>query len=160
MNTRLDARVHDGEVLDEIELYGELIIAASDSEGPLSEAEIDAVLGVRHHDNLVKPDLVAPGNKIVDAAAVDNYLLTNNPQLDAGVSPADSRRMMYLNGTSMATPHVTGAAALYASTHPGATAAQIKAAILAAATPTAEAVCAGVVVSRTKSAPAPRSAVT
>jgi len=34
------------------------------------------------------------------------------------------------SGTSMATPHVTGAAALYASTHPGATAAQIKAAIL------------------------------
>jgi subtilisin family serine protease len=37
----------------------------------------------------------------------------------------------------MATPHVTGAAALYASTHPNATAAQIKAAILASATPTA-----------------------
>ena len=34
------------------------------------------------------------------------------------------------SGTSMATPHVTGAAALYASTHPGATAVQIKAAIL------------------------------
>jgi subtilisin family serine protease len=34
------------------------------------------------------------------------------------------------SGTSMATPHVTGAAALYASTHPGATAAQIKTAIL------------------------------
>jgi subtilisin family serine protease len=41
------------------------------------------------------------------------------------------------SGTSMATPHVTGACALYASTHPGATAAQIKAAILAAAVPTA-----------------------
>jgi len=40
------------------------------------------------------------------------------------------------SGTSMATPHVTGAAALYASTHPGSTAAQIKAAILAAAVPT------------------------
>lgn len=41
------------------------------------------------------------------------------------------------SGTSMATPHVTGAAALYASTHPGATAAQTKNAILtsAAATP-------------------------
>lgn len=34
------------------------------------------------------------------------------------------------SGTSMATPHVTGAAALYASTHPGATALQIKQAIL------------------------------
>jgi subtilisin family serine protease len=40
------------------------------------------------------------------------------------------------NGTSMATPHVTGGAALYASTHPGATAADIKAAILTATVPT------------------------
>ena len=37
------------------------------------------------------------------------------------------------SGTSMATPHVTGAAALYASTHPGATATEIKGAILASA---------------------------
>ena len=41
------------------------------------------------------------------------------------------------SGTSMATPHVTGAAALYASTHPLATAAEIKAAILGSVTPTA-----------------------
>lgn len=40
------------------------------------------------------------------------------------------------NGTSMATPHVSGAAALYASLNPGATATQIKAAILGQATPT------------------------
>jgi subtilisin family serine protease len=40
-------------------------------------------------------------------------------------------------GTSMATPHVTGGAALYASTHPGATAAQIRDAILSSAVPTA-----------------------
>ncbi len=41
------------------------------------------------------------------------------------------------SGTSMATPHVTGAAALYAATHPGAPAAQIKNAILSSAVPTA-----------------------
>lgn len=41
------------------------------------------------------------------------------------------------SGTSMATPHVTGAVALYASTRPGATAADIKAAILANTVPTA-----------------------
>ncbi|MGH8515116.1 MAG: S8 family serine peptidase, partial [Gammaproteobacteria bacterium] len=40
------------------------------------------------------------------------------------------------SGTSMATPHVTGAVALYASTHPGAGAAQIKNAILSSAVST------------------------
>jgi subtilisin family serine protease len=40
------------------------------------------------------------------------------------------------SGTSMATPHVTGAAALYKSSHPGATAADVKAAILGSAVPT------------------------
>lgn len=40
------------------------------------------------------------------------------------------------SGTSMATPHVTGAAALYAATKPGATAAVIKQAILDSAVPT------------------------
>jgi subtilisin family serine protease len=40
------------------------------------------------------------------------------------------------SGTSMATPHVTGACALYASTHPGTTAADIKAAILNSVTST------------------------
>jgi subtilisin family serine protease len=40
-------------------------------------------------------------------------------------------------GTSMATPHVTGAAALYAATHPGSSAANIKSGILSFAIPTA-----------------------
>ncbi|MGH8441376.1 MAG: S8 family serine peptidase, partial [Nevskiaceae bacterium] len=41
------------------------------------------------------------------------------------------------SGTSMATPHVSGAAALYASTHPGASHLQIQQAILSSGTPTA-----------------------
>ena len=40
------------------------------------------------------------------------------------------------SGTSMATPHVTGAAALYAATHPFAPASEIKNAILTSAVPT------------------------
>jgi subtilisin family serine protease len=40
------------------------------------------------------------------------------------------------SGTSMATPHVTGAAALYAAAKPGALASQIKAALLGSAVPT------------------------
>ena len=53
MQPRPDTRVQDREVLDEIELYGDLIIAASGSEGPLSEDQIDAILGIRHDDSAV-----------------------------------------------------------------------------------------------------------
>ena len=38
--------LQDPLVLDEIELYGELVIAASGSEEPLSQDRIDTVLGV------------------------------------------------------------------------------------------------------------------
>ena len=41
-----DARLQDPQVLDEIELYGDLVIAASASEQPLSRDEIDRVLGL------------------------------------------------------------------------------------------------------------------
>ena len=42
-----DGRLQDPQALDEIELYGELVIAASASERPLSPVEIDRVLGLR-----------------------------------------------------------------------------------------------------------------
>lgn len=46
MISKLDARVHDRVALDEIELYGELMIAASQSERSLTREEIDQILGV------------------------------------------------------------------------------------------------------------------
>ena len=47
MPRKADSRLEDPLVLDEIELYGELVIAASGSEGPLSQDQIDLVLGLR-----------------------------------------------------------------------------------------------------------------
>jgi len=44
--SKVDSRVQDSVALDEIELYGDLMIAASQSEGRMSRDEIDAVLGV------------------------------------------------------------------------------------------------------------------
>jgi subtilisin family serine protease len=61
-------------------------------------------------------DLGAPGSGIISTTAFNSY--------------------SSYSGTSMATPHVTGAVALYKSVHTGATAAQIKNAILSSAVPT------------------------
>jgi len=43
----LDARLHDAAALEEIELYGDVVIAASTVDRPLTLAEIDAALGLR-----------------------------------------------------------------------------------------------------------------
>lgn len=42
-----EARLQDPLALDEIELYGELVIAASASESSLTREEIDRALGVQ-----------------------------------------------------------------------------------------------------------------
>jgi subtilisin family serine protease len=52
------------------------------------------------------------------------------------ISTVPGGRYASYSGTSMATPHVTGAAALYAASHPGATAGDIRSALLASAVPT------------------------
>lgn len=44
---RPDARVQDPSILEEIELFGELVIAATARNCPLSVPEIDEILGLR-----------------------------------------------------------------------------------------------------------------
>lgn len=73
------------------------------------------------------------GRTTVDIGAPGSNIWSTVPRSTKGV--VTSGYASY-NGTSMATPHVTGAAALYKSSHAGATAADIKAAILGSAEPT------------------------
>ena len=41
-----DVRLEDDELLDEVELTANLIVAANQSETPMTPSEIDAILGI------------------------------------------------------------------------------------------------------------------
>ena len=73
------------------------------------------------------------GSTTVDIGAPGSGVVSTVPASSKGqvVSAYSS-----YSGTSMATPHVSGAAALYAAYHPGSSAATIKNAILSTALPT------------------------
>ncbi|MGW3651447.1 S8 family peptidase [Streptomyces sp. NPDC000878] len=71
--------------------------------------------GPRLGDSAVKPEITAPGVSITAARAAGTTMGT---PVDADYTTA--------NGTSMATPHVAGAAALVAQAHPDWTGEQIK----------------------------------
>ncbi|MCA1634500.1 MAG: S8 family serine peptidase [Acidobacteria bacterium] len=111
-------------------------ITSFSSRGPTRSFWTDDA-GVRHFDNLVKPDLAAPGNKIIAAAAHNNYLLSQNPSLDASVSGAPTKKQMYMSGTSMATPVVAGAAALLKQAAPALTPSLVKMILMYTAQPLA-----------------------
>jgi subtilase family protein len=82
--------------------------------------------GPRTGDGAVKPDVTAPGVDIVAAKSSTGQI--GEPVDDGHVA---------MSGTSMATPHVAGAAALLVQQHPDWTGAQVKAALVASAKPTA-----------------------
>ena len=67
---------------------------------------------MKHFDNLIKPDLLAPGNKIISAEAANNKLVREYPALETSKYSASNMKLMYLSGTSMSTPVVSGAAAM------------------------------------------------
>ncbi|NMO54036.1 S8 family serine peptidase [Actinoplanes sp. TBRC 11911] len=89
----------------------------------------DQLAGFSSHGPLVgtaapKPEIVAPGVDIVAARAAGTAL---GPIIDA--------RYVESSGTSMATPHVAGAAAVLVQRHPDWTAARLKAALVGSADP-------------------------
>jgi subtilisin family serine protease len=96
------------------------VVTTYSSRGPTRGYWKDSA-GVKHYDNLVKPDLVAPGNRLIAAQSPSNALVTESPHLDANVSNQITKEQMYLSGTSMATPIVSGAAALMLQANPSLT---------------------------------------
>jgi subtilisin family serine protease len=80
--------------------------------------------GPRVGDGAIKPDVTAPGVNIVAALHSDG---TIGEPVEPGYTS--------LSGTSMATPHVAGAAALLAQQHPDFTGQQLKALLSASAKP-------------------------
>ena len=98
----------------------------------------------RVYDNLLKPDLVAPGNKIIAALSRNpdeddnlNNLVLAYPELAATLSNKLEDRTMYLSGTSMSAPIVSGAAALMLQANPTLTPNLVKAILMYSAQPIA-----------------------
>src|SRR5215213_5013575 len=76
------------------------------------------VNGIRYYDHIVKPDLIAPGNRLIAAEGRFNRLITDYPQLECTPSSGSNHKMMRMSGTSMATPLVSGAASLLLQANP------------------------------------------
>jgi hypothetical protein len=128
--------------------YGTLFVIAAGNFGPQaatisSPGSADAALtvgavdrrnqiadfsgrGPREGGGVIKPDITGPGVDIVAALHADGRI--GEPVVDGYTS---------LSGTSMATPHVAGAAALLAQQRPELTGGQLKARLIGGSTPTA-----------------------
>ncbi|MBM7775580.1 subtilisin family serine protease [Actinokineospora baliensis] len=98
-----------------------LAVGSVTKSGELSEFSSQ---GPRVIDGAVKPEIAAPGSDIVAARAKDTNL-----------GETVEENYARLSGTSMATPHTAGAAAIVAQQHPDWNAAKLKAALVGTAAP-------------------------
>jgi serine protease AprX len=92
-------------------------------------------------DHVVKPDIVAPGNKVISALSPYSALPKNYSSVDVYTTEySDTKKTnlsnayMRLSGTSMATPVVSGAAALMIQADPTLTPDTVKARLMKSAT--------------------------
>ncbi|MEU4226803.1 S8 family serine peptidase [Nonomuraea sp. NPDC026600] len=93
-----------------------LTVGAVDKQGRMAQFSSQ---GPRVSDHAIKPDVTAPGVDITAAAVGGGYRV--------------------MSGTSMASPHVAGAAAILAQRHPDWTGAQLKSALIGSAAPVQDA---------------------
>ena len=108
-----------------------ITVGALDTKGTLSTSD-DVVApysskGPARYEIVVKPDVVAPGNRIVSLEAQNSYLSNNYRQWH--IAGTGKNAYMRLNGSSMATAVVSGGLALLISAEPSLTPAQAKMAV-------------------------------
>jgi len=105
-----------------------LTVGATNTWGTVSRTD-DTVTtyssrGPTKYENVVKPDVVAPGNKVISLEASGSYIATHYPAEHTAGSGTNGYFRM--SGTSMSAPMISGGAALLLQASPSMTPTQVK----------------------------------
>ena len=108
-----------------------LTVGAVDTKDTLSTSDDEVApyssKGPARYELTVKPDVVAPGTRIVSLEARDSFISGAYPQWH--IAGGGNNAYLRLNGTSMATAVVSGGVALMLNAEPSLTPAQVKMAL-------------------------------
>jgi serine protease AprX len=113
-----------------------ITVGAIDTKGTVARGDDQVAAyssrGPTKYDFAVKPDVAAPGTRLVSLEASHSYLARNYPALHRAGNGNDA--YMQLSGTSMSTPIVSGAVALLLQGSPDLGTAHVKLALQSGAT--------------------------
>jgi serine protease AprX len=113
-----------------------ITVGAVNTKGTVSRADdimtTYSSRGPTKFEHAVKPDVVAPGNKVVSLETAGSYLQRNYSQFH--MAGTRTNAYMHLSGTSMSAAIVTGGVALLMQAHPNISASQVKIALQTGAT--------------------------